>query len=139
MGVKQIGWCTSKNNHSILYAGDNGYPLEPWLMTPVPGRPAATRPAGRYNKAHTSMRAVVERCTGPLKSRLRCLQRYRALWHHPTVAATNVAACAVLHNICLCSGEPKPEPSSDDESESSSDEDDDDKESDAAPDSRAVQ
>ncbi|CAN7941549.1 unnamed protein product [Ixodes hexagonus] len=119
--------------------GDSGYPLEPWLMTPVPGRPAATTPAGRYNKAHASMRAVVERCIGLLKSRFRCLQRYRALWHHPTVAATIVAACAVLHNICISSGEPEPEPSSDDESESSSDEDDDDEGSDAAQDRRAVQ
>ncbi|XP_049267040.1 putative nuclease HARBI1 [Rhipicephalus sanguineus] len=40
--------------------GDSGYPLEPWLMTPVLGRPASGTPESEYNKAHTTMRNVVE-------------------------------------------------------------------------------
>ncbi|KAH7960851.1 hypothetical protein HPB49_024010 [Dermacentor silvarum] len=59
--------------------GDNGYPPEPWLLTPVPGHPPAHTAEVRYNTAHASMRSVVERCIGLLKSRFRCLQRYRAL------------------------------------------------------------
>ncbi|KAG0418983.1 hypothetical protein HPB47_004448 [Ixodes persulcatus] len=43
------------------------------------------------------------------------------------IAGTIVAACAVLHNVCLCSGESEPEPQS--ESDSSSDEDDDEEQS----------
>ncbi|XP_049271965.1 putative nuclease HARBI1 [Rhipicephalus sanguineus] len=63
--------------------GDSGYPLEPWLLTPVPGRPASGTPESDCNKAHTAMRNVVERCIGVLKSRFRCLQRYRALLYNP--------------------------------------------------------
>ncbi|XP_040358718.1 putative nuclease HARBI1 [Ixodes scapularis] len=81
-----------------------------WLMTPVPGRPALGTPAGQYNQAHASMRAVVERCIGLLNSRFRCLHRHRTIYHHPKIAGTIVAACAVLHSICLCSGKAEPEP-----------------------------
>ncbi|CAN7939582.1 unnamed protein product, partial [Ixodes hexagonus] len=123
----------------IFYAFDSGYPLEPWLMNPVPGRPAITTPAGRYNHAHACMRAVVERCIGLLKSRFRCLHRHRALHHHPRIAGTIVVACAVLHNICLCSGESEPEPPSDSESDSSSDDEDDEETSEEAEERRALQ
>ncbi|KAG0431303.1 hypothetical protein HPB47_021900 [Ixodes persulcatus] len=118
--------------------GDSGYPLEPWLMTPVPGRPALGTQAGQYNQAHASMRAVVERCIVLLKSRFRCLHRHRTLYHYPKIAGTIVAACAVLHDVCLCSGEAELEPQSD--SDSSSDVDDDEEESaDAAREWRGLQ
>ncbi|KAG0415003.1 hypothetical protein HPB47_007808 [Ixodes persulcatus] len=104
--------------------GDEAYPLEPWLLSPVPGRPSLDSPAGRYNIAHASTRAVVERCIRLLKSRFRCLQRPRTLFHHPKIAGTIAAACAVLHNVCLCSEEPEPYPPSDSESESSSGDED---------------
>ncbi|KAM7281526.1 putative nuclease HARBI1 [Ixodes scapularis] len=124
--------------HNEYLLGDSGYPLEPWLMTPVPGRPALGTPAGQYNQAHASMKAVVERCIGLLKSRFRCLHRHRTLYHHPKIAGTIVAACAVLHNVCLCSGEAESEPQSD--SDSSSDEDSDEEESgDAARERRGLQ
>lgn len=126
---------------AIFHAGDSGYPLEPWLMTPVPGRPAVSTPAGRYNAAHASMRSVVERCIGLLKSRFRCVQKHRVLYHHPRIAGTIVAACAVLHNICLSAGDSDPGSSSS-ESESSSGSDDDseaDESSDAARERRILQ
>ncbi|KAH7959500.1 hypothetical protein HPB49_011473 [Dermacentor silvarum] len=59
--------------------GDSGYPLELWLMIVFPGHPPAHIAEGRYNTARASMRSVVERCIGLLKSRFRCLQRYLAL------------------------------------------------------------
>ncbi|XP_054932378.1 putative nuclease HARBI1 [Dermacentor andersoni] len=65
---------------------------EPWLLTPVPGHPGIGTPEARYNRAHASMRNVVERGIGVLK---------------PKDAATIVAACAVLHNIALKAGEPE--------------------------------
>ncbi|KAH6929530.1 hypothetical protein HPB50_002336 [Hyalomma asiaticum] len=86
--------------------GDSGYPLEPWLLTPVSGNPAPGTPEAEYNKEHTSMRNVVERCIGVLKSRFRCLQRYQALLYKPDRAAGIVSACAALHNIALEAGEP---------------------------------
>ncbi|KAM7313304.1 putative nuclease HARBI1 isoform X1 [Ixodes scapularis] len=51
--------------------GDSGYPLEPWLITPVPGNHATSTACGRFNKAHSSIRSVVERCIGLLKNRFR--------------------------------------------------------------------
>nr|XP_050022688.2 putative nuclease HARBI1 [Dermacentor andersoni] len=81
--------------------GDSAYPLEPWLLTPAPGHPAPHTPEGRYNAAHTSARSAVERCIGVMKSRFRCLQRHRALHYGPKKAATIVAACAALHNLCI--------------------------------------
>lgn len=67
------------------------------------------------------MRSVVERCIGLLKSRFRCLQRYRALHYEPERAANIVAACAVLHNLCLDEGDVLLDDVSDDSSNSSSD------------------
>ncbi|KAG0445701.1 hypothetical protein HPB47_018710, partial [Ixodes persulcatus] len=93
--------------------GDSGYALEPWLITPVPGFHATSTASGRFNKAHSSMRSVVERCIGLLKSRFRCLQRHRTLYYHPTTATVIISACAVLPNICLSWREPEPEPDSD--------------------------
>ncbi|KAM7300844.1 putative nuclease HARBI1 isoform X1 [Ixodes scapularis] len=84
--------------------GDSGYALEPWLITPVPGVHTTSTASGRFNKAHSSMRSVVERCIGLLKSRFRC----------PATAI--ITACAVLQNICLASIEPEPEPDADSDS-----------------------
>ncbi|XP_049272061.1 putative nuclease HARBI1 [Rhipicephalus sanguineus] len=86
--------------------GDSGYPLEPWLMIPVPGHPRGVSPECLYNKELSSMRHVVERCIGMLKSRFRCLQRYRTLFYSPDRAGAIVSACASLHNIALEEGEP---------------------------------
>ncbi|KAH7965178.1 hypothetical protein HPB49_004583 [Dermacentor silvarum] len=83
---------------------DSGYPLEPWLLTPVPGHPTRLTAEGRYNEAHAVVRNAAERCIGILKSRFRCLQRYRTLHYSPRKAATIVAACAALHNLCLQAG-----------------------------------
>ncbi|XP_040073807.1 uncharacterized protein LOC115328489 [Ixodes scapularis] len=87
--------------------------MEPLLITPVPGFHATSTACGRFNKARSSMRSVVERCIGLLKSRFRCLQRHRTLYYPPTTATVIISACAVLHNICLSSEEPEPEPDSD--------------------------
>ncbi|XP_077506154.1 uncharacterized protein LOC144115606 [Amblyomma americanum] len=65
------------------------------------GHPGANTAEGQYNAAHASMRCVVERCIGVLKSRFRCLQRYRTLHYEPERAVVIIAACAALHNICL--------------------------------------
>ncbi|XP_065287212.1 putative nuclease HARBI1 [Dermacentor albipictus] len=81
--------------------GDSAYPLEPWLFTPAPGHPALHTPEGHYNAAHTSTRSAVERCIGVMKRRFRCLQRHRAFHYGPKKAATIVAACAALHNLCI--------------------------------------
>lgn len=80
-------------------------------MTPIPRHPSSTSPEGSYNAAHASMRSVVERAIGVLKSRFRCLQRYRTLQYEPERAAYIIGACAALHNLCL----EDPMPDEDDE------------------------
>jgi len=78
--------------------GDDGYPLEPWLMTPIKNQPVNT-PEYNYTQAHCSARNVVERCFGVLKSTFRCLSRQRQLMYEPNIAGQIVNACAVLHNM----------------------------------------
>ncbi|KAH7942095.1 hypothetical protein HPB49_020527 [Dermacentor silvarum] len=102
---------------------NGGCLLEPWILTPVPGPPPAHIAEGRYNTAHTSVRSVVERCIGLLKSRFRCLQRYRALHYEPDRATNIVAACTVLHNLCLGEGDSAFDEVDDDDSSNSSSDD----------------
>lgn len=79
--------------------GDSGYPLQPWLMTPIPGALAGT-PEGIYTSRHSSARNVVERCFGVLKQRFRCLLKDRVLHYDHRMAGLITYACVVLHNIC---------------------------------------
>ena len=53
---------------SMFYLlGDDGYPLEQWLMTTLKSQPPGT-PEYQYTNAHCSARNVVERFFGVLKS-----------------------------------------------------------------------
>ncbi|KAH7941872.1 hypothetical protein HPB49_018206 [Dermacentor silvarum] len=99
--------CRTRNNRwgwprcavAIVFSrrGDSGYPLDPWLLTPVPCHPPVQTAEEKYNTAHATIRSVVERCIGLLMSRFRSLQRYRTLLYEPERAANIVAACVVLH------------------------------------------
>ncbi|KAA0193964.1 hypothetical protein HAZT_HAZT006245, partial [Hyalella azteca] len=50
-----------------ILLGDGGYPLEPFLMTPIanPGLPAEEE----FNRCHTRTRAIIGQTLGVLKSR----------------------------------------------------------------------
>ncbi|KAL1429865.1 hypothetical protein MTO96_015645 [Rhipicephalus appendiculatus] len=100
--------------------GDGGYPLEPWLMVPVQGHPHRDSAEGKYNSAHASMRSIVGRCIGLLKSRFRCLQRYRTRQYSPERSSNIVAACVVLHNLCIEQGDIDVDDFSDDSGDESS-------------------
>ncbi|XP_025161990.1 putative nuclease HARBI1 [Harpegnathos saltator] len=78
--------------------GDAGYPLEPWLMTPLVDFPENTRQF-HYTQQLCKARNVVERFFGVFKSVWRCLSYQRVLMYRPAFAAKIVNACAVLHNI----------------------------------------
>lgn len=77
-----------------------GYPLRPWLLTPLPDFLPNT-PEERFNDRLTSIRSIIERCNGLLKNRFRCLLRHRVLHYRPEVAGNIVNACAILHNMCI--------------------------------------
>ncbi|XP_018568688.1 putative nuclease HARBI1 [Anoplophora glabripennis] len=95
--------------------GDSGYALRPWLLTPLENEPDHDTPEGRFNIAHKSSRAVIERCNGVLKMRFRCLLKHRVLHYTPEVASKIINACVVLHNICIHNNLPDPEPQEGDE------------------------
>ncbi|XP_049315330.1 putative nuclease HARBI1 [Bactrocera dorsalis] len=82
--------------------GDQGYPLEPWLLTPV-AEPSNAREV-RYNKLHAKARNTIERAFGVLKSRFRCLSKHRILHYSPEKASLIIYACTILHNILLKHG-----------------------------------
>lgn len=79
--------------------GDSGYPLQPWLMTPI--LTPNSRAQENYNKAHKVTRSIVERCIGILKSRFRCLSKERTLYYSPEKSGLIINACAVLHNMLM--------------------------------------
>lgn len=81
-------------------AGDAGYPLQPWLMTPITDAEENT-PESRYTAAHIAARNCIERCFGVLKQRFRCLLKHRTLHYSPVRAGKIIKACAVLHNMAI--------------------------------------
>lgn len=89
----------------IFKLGDSGYPLEPWLMTPMPNHPEGS-PQYLYTRYHCKARNVVERFFGHFKSMWRCLSYQRVLMYCPDIAGCIVNACAVLHNMYISHGLP---------------------------------
>lgn len=83
--------------------GDRGYPLQPWLLTPV-AHPQTAEEA-HFNTTHARARSVVERSIGMLKGRWRCLDGSGGrLLYDPEKVCQIILACCVLHNICLSHG-----------------------------------
>ncbi|XP_043282271.1 putative nuclease HARBI1 isoform X1 [Venturia canescens] len=78
--------------------GDAGYPLEPWLITPLANYPENTQQF-QYTQQLYKARNVVERFFGVFKSVWRCLSYQRVLMYEPAFASKIVNACAVLHNM----------------------------------------
>jgi hypothetical protein len=98
-GVKQILTQRYENgDRSSWLLGDSGYPLEPYLLTPIEGaNPNA--PEGHYTHTHRLARNSVERCIGTLKSYFRCLLKDRVLHSAPPFAAKIIYCCGILHNV----------------------------------------
>lgn len=82
-----------------MISGDKGYPLEPWLMTPI-ARPESDAESN-YNNRHAVTRNVVEMCYGRLKNKFRCIHKHRTLHYEPPTAAKIVVACCVLYNTFI--------------------------------------
>ncbi|XP_044765608.1 putative nuclease HARBI1 [Coccinella septempunctata] len=95
------------NNNNFFLLGDSGYPLRPWLITPLKNPEPGTA-AERFNRQFTSVRSKIEQCNGVLKNRFRCLLKHRVLHYKPIKAARIVKACVVLHNICIDQRIPEP-------------------------------
>ncbi|KAF2897725.1 hypothetical protein ILUMI_08453 [Ignelater luminosus] len=87
-----------REGNNIWLMGDSGYPLEPWLLTPILGAQPGT-PEARYTLRHSQTRNVIERCNGLLKMRFRCLSK--KLLYHPIRVGKIVYAAVVLHNLAI--------------------------------------
>lgn len=94
---------TSFNNgdRNSWLLGDSGYPLEPWLLTPIENAAPET-PEFWYTQAHIQTRNAIERCIGVLKGRFQSLNHI--LRYSPTQAGNFVNCCAILHNLCTAAG-----------------------------------
>lgn len=90
--------------------GDAAYGLHTNVMIPYPGSNIPVHQQ-LHNDIHSSTRMVIERTFGDLKNRWLRLQQMRC---DITVAVKMVAACCVLHNICIDSGDITPTPNTHD-------------------------
>ncbi|KAK4886065.1 hypothetical protein RN001_002336 [Aquatica leii] len=88
---------------SCWLIGDSGYPLQPFLLTPILNA-EENSPEGRYNRSHIRARNCIERCFGVLKQRFRCLLKHRVLHYSPVRSANIVYTCATLHNMTINEG-----------------------------------
>ncbi|KAJ8926478.1 hypothetical protein NQ314_021153 [Rhamnusium bicolor] len=88
-----------RGNGGYFLLGDSGYPLRPWLLTPVAN--AETEEEEAYNEVHRRARSTIERCNGLLKMRFRCLLKHRVLHYAPNKASKIINACVLLHNMCI--------------------------------------
>lgn len=83
--------------------GVSGYPLRPWLLTPIVNAIPGT-PEEHYTNVHCKTRNTVERCIGLLKARWRCLLVHRVLHYDHHTVAKIINACCVLHNLANRAG-----------------------------------
>ena len=79
-------------------AGDSGYPLKQWLLTPFPNPQSAEERT--YILCHNQAHTVVECAIGLLKGRWRRLDSPRGtLSYNPEKVCTIERVCSVLHNV----------------------------------------
>lgn len=78
--------------------GDSGYPLEPWLLTPI--LKPQTNSEMKYNRSHKKTRRIVENTIGLMKMVFRCLDNSGGnLCYNPLKVCKIILSVAVLHNM----------------------------------------
>ncbi|XP_041464536.1 putative nuclease HARBI1 [Lytechinus variegatus] len=85
-----------------ILLGDSGYPLLPWLMTPILNPQSQAERA--YNNSQVKSRAIIEQVNGRLKNKFRCLIGH-GMQIRPERAERIITACCVLYNISKQYGE----------------------------------
>lgn len=82
----------------ISRVGDNGYPLEPWLITQF-SRTDEGSAEDQFNAVHRQMRNCIERVNGVVKIRWRCLSGERMLRYQPKKVVKFANVCCALNNV----------------------------------------
>ncbi|KAJ6639786.1 putative nuclease HARBI1 [Pseudolycoriella hygida] len=100
---RQYSLANQENNiyRDGFLIGDLGYPLQPWLMTPVKTLTTNEVREKRYNKMIRRIRNKNERVYSVLKNRFRCLLGERKLRYNHENAAKIIYACCTLHNFLI--------------------------------------
>ena len=90
-----------------LIVGDSAYPIFPWLLKPYQNVRNLDPTKVQFNTVLSKIRVIVERALGVLKGRWRCLRKELEILAENVPGA--IAACCILHNICIENGEPDPD------------------------------
>ena len=85
-----------------IIIGDAGYPLLPYLLTPLSNPTPGAQ--SRYNKKLSSARMCVERSFGVLKRRFPAL-KWEVRLRRPENICILITSAMVMHNICIMQGE----------------------------------
>lgn len=83
----------------IFIAGDAGYPLTPFLITPFRTGEQTDERQTRFNGIHSKTRITVERSIGVFKNTFRCMLKERQLHYQPEKATQIINVCVALHNL----------------------------------------
>lgn len=83
--------------------GNNSYPLEPWLL--VPYEDCLKSEELIFNDHVHRALTVSQLCAATLKARFKCIHHNSGpLYYAPEKCSKIIAACIVLHNICIKMG-----------------------------------
>eukprot|EP00057_Strongylocentrotus_purpuratus_P005233 XP_003730494.1 PREDICTED: putative nuclease HARBI1 [Strongylocentrotus purpuratus] len=104
--MSRLGRAFANRRFRGILLGDSGYPLLPWLMTPVIN--PDTQEHRAYNSAHVRTRVKIEMVNGQLKNKFQCLIG-RGLNLIPSRACDVIVACCVLFNLHKLYNEPEDE------------------------------
>ena len=91
----------------FLIVGDSAYPIFPCLFKPYQNVRNSDPTKVQFNTVLSKIRVIVERALSVLKGRWRCLRKELEILTE-NVPGT-IAACCILHNICIENEEPDPD------------------------------
>lgn len=95
-----VGQEAQNSNGHWRLLGDSGYPLRPYLFTPV-ANPVSNSEA-HFNEAHRVARSTVERTLGRWKLRFRAIHKSSGgLLFVPQKCCAVITVTAMLHNIAV--------------------------------------